>query len=282
MNPVAGRASHAPSAKIASRLLLASLMGFALVGCGQHTSLAHSVQATVSSEELKAAASRRVIYAHQSIGNNILDGMRALASAGNVSLNIVKTRAPAAGGAGVFHFAVGENGFPEGKIEDFERTLAGGTAGAQVALLELCYVDFGPDTNGRTLAEHYASALQQLQARYPETRFVAMTAPLTTIQTGPRAWIKRMLGREPAGYAENARRSDFNAVIRLDFSAQGTLFDVAALESSGAGTATQFERNGQTIPALDPALSEDGGHLNDSGKAVVGAALVKFLAALPQ
>ena len=236
---------------------------------------------TVSSQELEAAASRRVIFAHQSVGNNILDAMRGFASARSVALNIVETRSPPASGAGLFHFAVGANGSPEGKIDDFARTLGAGTADANIALLELCFIDFGPDTDGHKLAARYTSALQSLQSQFPQTRFVAMTAPLMTVQTGPKAWIKRLLGREPARYAQNASLNDFNSEIRQRFAQPGALFDLARLESSGNGTTTQFERKGQMIPALDPALTDDGGHLNERGKAVVGAAWVKFLAGAP-
>ena len=284
-----------PSARIPHRLLCAALVGFALASCGQKTSTSEqSVQPIVSSEELAAAASRRVIFAHQSVGNNILDAMRTFASARNVALHIVETRSPPPSGAGLFHFAVGANGSPEGKIDDFTRTLAhtlaptlaptpsGGTADASIALLELCFIDFGPETDGRKLAASYASALERLQAQFPQTRFVAMTAPLMTVQTGPRAWIKRMLGREPARYAQNGNLNDFNTAIRQRFAQPGALFDLARLESTGNGAPTQFERNGHLIPALDPALTDDGGHLNDRGKAVVGSAWVKFLAGAPQ
>jgi hypothetical protein len=232
----------------------------------------------VSTEQLKAVTGHRVIFAHQSVGNNILDGVRVFASGANVPLNIVETRSPPANGAGIFHFAVGENGSPEGKIDDFTRTLGGGNGGADIALLELCFIDFGPDTDGRKLAARYIAAFEQLQSRFPQTRFVAMTAPLMTIQTGPKAWIKRLLGREPARYAENGNLNDFNMAIRQRFAQPGALFDLAQLESSGNGTTVQFERQGWMVPALDPALTSDGGHLNDRGKAVVGAAWLKFLA----
>ena len=135
------------------------------------------------------------------------------------------------------------------------------------------------DTDAKQIASAYVQAVEDLQKRHPQTAFVAVTTPLTTIQTGPKAWVKRALGKTPAGYVENARRDEFNAVLRQKFAAN-RLFDVARLEAQGGAQPVLFDYEGRTLEALDPALTSDGGHLNDAGKRVVGSAFVKFLANL--
>ena len=148
-----------------------------------------------------------------------------------------------------------------------------------VAVLKLCYIDFTADTDGRALAGKYTTAMNALQHQYPQTRFVAATAPLTTVQTGPKAWIKILLGRKPAGYLENARRADFNDQLRSTVS-EAVLFDLARLEATAAGSQNTFDLDGRTIESLDPALTSDGGHLNESGEKSIAAAFVRFLAGL--
>jgi hypothetical protein len=233
--------------------------------------------APVSKAEIAAAASKRVIFAHQSVGNDILDGARTLAADAGVPLNVVESREAPSDANGIFHFKVGTNGVPLGKIEEFRNTLSQAQlADVDVALVKLCYIDFNRSTDAAQLATAYVQAIDELQQRHPRTLFAAMTAPLTTIQTGPKAWVKRLLGKTPAGYVENAKREQFNAVLRQRFD-ESHLFDVARIEARGGQEAARFEYEGRQLDALDPGLSSDGGHLNDAGKRVVGSAFVKFL-----
>lgn len=233
--------------------------------------------APVSKAEIAAAAGKRVIFAHQSVGNDILDGARALATDAGVPLNVVESREPPSDANGIFHFKVGTNGVPLGKIEEFRNTLSQQLADVDVAVVKLCYIDFNRSTDAAQIATAYVQTIDELQQRHPQTVFAAMTAPLTTIQTGPKAWIKRLLGKAPAGYVENAKREQFNAVLRQRFD-ESRLFDVARIEARSGQAAATFEYEGRQLDALDPGLTSDGGHLNDAGKRVVGSAFVKFLA----
>jgi hypothetical protein len=268
------------------RLFLVPIsLGIAAIGLAacsdpSTTSEVAAVQA-ISRADLEAAASKRVVFAHQSVGNDILDGVRALAGREGVSFNIVETRSAPATGGGIFHFKVGENGAPERKLQDYMRTFeqAGG-AGADIALVKLCYIDFSPDTDPVKLASDYIDTVKALQGRYSQTRFVAVTAPLTTVQTGPKAMIKKLLGRSPGGYAENAVRQQFNDELRRQFPA-GSLFDLAKLEADAGGSEHSVEVDGRRVQALQPAITSDGGHLNDNGKLLVASSFVEFLSKAP-
>lgn len=87
-----------------------------------------------------------------------------------------------------------------------------------------------------------------------------------------------MTGLVAAGYAGNARRYAFNQALREHYGAAGGLFDIAALESASGRVG--FEYRNQRIEALDPALTDDGGHLNSLGQRRIGSALVHHLASL--
>lgn len=228
--------------------------------------------------QLQRVASLRIVFAHQSIGNNILDGVRTISERENVPLRIESTRSEASTAPGIDHFMVGENGKPESKIADFRATLDGKAFGhVDVALMKFCFVDFDVDTDPRKLATDYENLIDTLQREQPGTRFVAATVPLETLQTGVRAWLKRALGREPGGYESNARRFAFNEEIRRHY-APDKLFDLARAESSAGGTAHTYAIGGVNAEALDPAFSADGAHLNADGKVAVASAFIRALA----
>lgn len=235
-----------------------------------------------SKSQVETVANMRVVFGHQSVGGEILKGMAAIAQQEGVNLVIEETRTGDASIRGMKHFFAGQNEKPETKISDFVAVLSDkGFSGADVAMLKLCYVDIKPDTDGKHLAKEYAAALDLLQSKYPQTRFVAMTAPLETLQTGPKAWIKRLMGKFPYGYESNAIRMQFNEELRSRYD-QRHLFDIAKLQAFGGTKPQVFEINGRSnVEALDPALTWDGGHLNEAGQRLVASALINFLAAQP-
>jgi hypothetical protein len=180
------------------------------------------------------------------------------------------------------HFNVGRNEDPLGKIQDFVAAMESGAAqGADVALVKLCYIDFSSDTDARRIGTAYISSLDSLAAKYPDTAFVAVTAPLAAVQTGPKAWVKRLMGRQPAQYLENAKRAEFNDMIRAHYRGNGRLFDLARLESSVRGIPAIVRVGDRDVEALDPALTSDGGHLNARGEELVAREFLVFLGSLP-
>src|SRR3954470_5868978 len=178
-----------------------------------------------TSAELQRVAALRIVFAHQSVGNNILDGVRAIAGHENVPLRIEQARSESSAAPGIVHFMVGENGKPESKIDDFRKTLGAKPFGhVDVALMKFCFVDFDTDTDPKKLATDFENLIDSLQQEQPATRFLAATVPLETLQTGFKAWLKRALGREPGGYESNARRYAFNEEIRKHYAPE-KLFD---------------------------------------------------------
>jgi hypothetical protein len=155
--------------------------------------------APVSKAEIAAAASKRVIFAHQSVGNDILDGVRTLATDAGVPLNVVESREAPSDTTGIFHFKVGTNGVPLGKLEEFRNTLSQEQlANVDVAVVKLCYIDFNSNADAAQIATAYVQTIDELQQRHPQTVFAAMTAPLTTIQTGPKAWTPSATNSMPS------------------------------------------------------------------------------------
>jgi hypothetical protein len=211
----------------------------------------------------------------------MLSGIKALAKRDGVDLP-VRNQSDAATTAGITHFNIGRNEDPISKIQAFSAAMdAGAATGADVALMKLCYVDFNATTDSQQVANAYISNLDALSLKYPATTFVAVTAPLAAVQTGPKAWIKRLLGKQPAQYLENGKRAEFNELIRKRYQADRRLFDLARVESAGNGTPTTVRAGNRDVEALDPALTYDGGHLNARGEILVASAFLQFIGTLP-
>jgi hypothetical protein len=259
-------------------LLMILAVAAMLTSCSEVSKGGRLMPATdkVSADEWKIISQKRILFGHQSVGNNILSGVKTLAGEAGVNLNIMDLR-NARPGYGIIHFNIGQNGDPRSKIKDFADTLKSGAAGgADIALMKLCYVDIKRDTDAKKLAEDYINSFESLGSQFPKTVFVAVTVPLMTVQSGPKAFVKRLLGRELDGYAENFSRQEFNTILRDSCGRQGRLFDLARYEAGGAGS---HNFKGQLIEVMNPAMSNDGGHLNSVGERIVATKLVKFLAA---
>jgi lysophospholipase L1-like esterase len=226
---------------------------------------------------------RSIFFGHQSVGANILDGLRDLAAEQGVAVTIVETPGPSRVVPGTWgHAYIADNGNPLLKLQSFARAFepAGGGA-VDIAAMKFCYVDFHQGVDAANLFERYQATLRELQARSPRTTFVHLTAPIATTQGTLKSLAKRMLGRETAE-AQNARREAFNALMRKAYQGKEPLFDLARIESTAPdGRVVTAEWEGRTVPVLVGAYTDDGGHLNALGRRVVAKELVAFLAGLP-
>ncbi len=189
---------------------------------------------------------QKVVFGHQSVGGNILDGLSALASATPAKYAVDMVDAPTElPNGGIAQFAVGDNGDPAGKIADYNtkmRTWLGGGSAYTASMMKLCFVDFDDTTDVTTLFNTYRDTMAQLEADYPAHRFIYTTAPLMTDYS--------------------ATRAQYNDLVRNYCSTNNkALFDIAAIESHDpSGNAV-----GGDQPRMYSAYSSDGGHLNSTG-----------------
>jgi hypothetical protein len=214
---------------------------------------------------------------------NLVEGLQELARQESVPLRIVE--APRGVEAGTFaHAFMDRNGDPMLKLRSFGQAFASGAAaGAELAFVKFCYVDITAETDVAALFAAYGKALGELQAANPGTTFIHVTAPLQTVESGPKAWAKKLLGRPLWGSQHNARREEFNDLLRREYGGKAPLFDLARVESTRAdGTAETSSWNGREVRALVPAYTDDGGHLNAEGRLRAARALVAALAAAPR
>ena len=242
--------------------------------------LSHPLQAATLADDLKIVAQERVYFGHQSVGKNVLDGLRELSAAQGVAVQVTEVpQASSLKGPGVGHLFVPENGDPLLKLANFEKALGEGSA-VDIALVKFCYVDIKADTDMRALFAAYQKTIAELRARNPRTTFVHVTLPLTTVQSGPKAWAKRLMGRAPYGTIENVKRDEYNTLLRRAYAGREPIFDLARVESiDPSGRQATVEWDGKVAPAMVAAYTDDGGHLNHAGKLRAAEEFVRVLAA---
>jgi hypothetical protein len=232
-------------------------------------------------DHLLATAKGRTYFGHQSVGENLVEGLVELARNEQVTLPVTSTIGPEPfASPGFVHERLGENEKPLTKIEAFERAIERGVGdGADLAFFKLCYVDFSGATDVDVIFERYRETLSRLQIRYPKTKFGHVTTPLTVTQQGIKARTKKLLGRPCWGEAENAVRHRYNDRLRQTYASQQPFFDLARLQATRPdGSLEAFPYEGHTIPRLVGMYSHDGQHLNAVGRSYLAAKLASFVA----
>jgi hypothetical protein len=238
----------------------------------------------LSDDQLAILARRRIFFGHQSVGFNVMEGVENLvAKRSGSALEVVALKGgTAAAGSGFFHAANGTNEQPLTKIDGFAKAMDQTMRGtADIAFYKFCYIDFGPDTDVAALFERYKRSDAQLRRQYPQTVFVHVTTPLTVVQSGPAAAVKKLLGRPDRWAQDNERRERFNQLMRAEYG-NARLFDLARIESTREdGRRRTFEVGGREVGALWDDYASDGKHLNERGRQWVAANLLDFLARVP-
>lgn len=267
-------------------LLLPVLAGLACQGkrVNHEAEVAAAVRA-LPQAELRKVAQKRIYFGHQSVGYNLVEGLEAISrERPDAALRIVEARSPEAlAGPALAHATNGKNEQPLTKIRDFSETITGGLgATADVAFFKFCYIDFPPGTDVEGVFAEYKGTLARLRQAYPRVRFVHVTSPLTVVQSGPKAVVKKLLGKKLGGAEANLARERFNALMRQEYGGKEPLFDLAAVESRlPDGSLVTFEDGGRSHPALASEYASDGKHLNALGARWAAVHLLRSLAALP-
>jgi len=252
-------------------LLLATALGAACGGSAPSALEAKNLESmTLIDDTLKAdletLRGAHVFFGHQSVGANILEGLRTLSREAGIIVEIEEA-------------GVGENGKPASKFEDFARRAENAPTGSlQLLLVKLCFADFAPDTEVAPLIEAYKSAVARVRKAQPSARIVHVTPPLFRPPSGWKTSVKRMLGKSLWEEQSNARNAEFRERLRAAFPDE-SFFDLATLESTRPdGSQERYEVDGKPVAMLWPGFASDEGHLNETGQRVVAKAFAHTLA----
>lgn len=264
------------------RNVTTTLLTLVIATLNSATAAAVEVDATLRAE-LEHVAQRRIFFGHQSVGQNLLDGIRQLSTMAGVPVRVVETPMASRVPPATFgHASVARNGDPLMKLKSFENAFGQQPSGIDIALVKFCYVDIRENTDAKALIARYRSTIDSLRANNPGTVFVHVTAPLTEVKGGLRVKAKRLLGRAPDETIENLRREEYNNLLRQTYRGREPIFDLARVESTTPdGAVATVEWNGSVAPVMVPAYTDDGGHLNSVGKLRAARELISVLAAVP-
>lgn len=229
-------------------------------------------------------SAKRIFFGHQSVGYNILDGLEMiLKEHPEIHVKIVETADPTRFDAPIFaHAQIGRNEDPSSKCEAFERFLDDGIGKwADIAFFKFCFVDVNRDTDVEKMFEQYRETIRSVKKKYPALTIVHFTVPLVTSDYSLiyrlKGIIKGLLGRKSMDV--NVNRYRMNELIRKEYTGKDPIFDLSSIESfTPKGEPVTFVYDGKRYPSLYPGYSTDGGHLNETGKRIVGMRLLMFLA----
>lgn len=230
-------------------------------------------------------AEKKIFFGHQSVGYNIIDGITDIINELDyIKLNVVESREPAAFGQPVFaHSQVGMNTKPFSKIKRFEEIMDSGVGNkVDIAFFKFCYVDIMRDTDPREVFDDYNAALEGLKGRYPETKFLHITVPISSVPKGIKRnlkqSIKSIIGK-PGFLEDNMMRRSYNELLAKTYSQTEPFFDLALIESiNRSGFRCHVLRETEKVCVMASEYTEDGGHLNSLGRRKVAEQLLIILA----
>jgi len=256
----------------------------------------------ISSDKWEALARKKIFFAHQSVGNNIMDGIRdVLTEHPEIHLSIsayrtwdkadiLDTMRPEDFDAPVFAHEenIGRNQFPLSKIDDFAQILDSGIGNkVDIAFIKFCFVDFEANTDYEKILNQYKEKMNELKSSYPETTFIHFTVPLlrkdtSGVMASAKKFIKSLAGKEKDTFFDNSNnvvRNKYNTMLLEIYEGKEPVFDLAGLQSTYPdGSQEMFTFKGSRYFALVPDYTDDGGHLNQYGRKMVAEQLLIFLA----
>ena len=240
-----------------------------------------AVLTDISDSAWDALAQRRIFFGHQSVGFNILEGVKDIvANNPRIRLRIVRSDAPATvQGPALIHTTIGENRRPDLKNSEFTRIVSAGFGDAGgIALFKYCFLDVDSHTDVRQLFESYRATIDSLHAKYPRLTLVEVTEPLVVAENPVVSRLRLALGKESERML-NVKRADFNRRIIETFGPRGTVFDLARFESTRPdGSREAYTVGRDSAYALVPTYTNDGAHLNERGRRVIAEQFLSFLA----
>lgn len=269
-----------------------------IIGCGEETmnleEIKFSTVESVSEEKWQKLSAQKIFFGHQSVGNNIIEGISAIKEKYTfVKLNILEGRDSDTFSNGVFaHDKIGDNHDPISKIDDLYTVIkTNGSSHIDVAFLKLCFVDVDSTSDVDAIFNYYRTKMKLLKEEFPETLLVHFTVPLLRAEkklsiSSVKKMIKKSLGKKSNDFFDdenNIARNRFNYLLVSEYEGKEAVFDIAKIESTKLdGQRTSFRQGGKIFYSLVPDYTNDGGHLNEKGRKVVAEQLLVFLASLSE
>jgi hypothetical protein len=257
-------------------------ISIALLGCSERRTERLLVKDDKDlKEDLKVLGQERVFFGHQSVGNNILAGLREIINENpEAQLNFLNwtdslrlSQTYFVGGS------IGKNGKPMSKFDDYVRFVEKlSDANLSIALMKLCFIDITQQSDVDHIFDEYVSTIESLKQKHPSTTFVHVTVPLTAEADIARRIYRLLRGRVIDYVADNRARERYNEKLRRRFASE-PIFDLAVVESTHPNGNRE---GGQTPSGIYYSLVKEyaigEGHLNEYGRKIAARELIRTLA----
>lgn len=225
-------------------------------------------------------AEKKIYFGHQSVGRNLLDGVQEVISQSKgIKLRIVETQTMPSDGGVFAHSLVGENTKPVSKIEDFVRIIDSSSENApEVAALKFCYVDAHDQVNVKDLFQKYKEGIEKIKSRHADVRIIHFTMPLFAQDLTWKVRLKLMAGKEPWELKDSIKRNQYNQLVLNNFTGKEPVFDIARFEATAPdGSLATYSYKGEEYLLLRKQYTDDGGHLNRTGRTFIAEQFLLFL-----
>jgi len=236
----------------------------------------------ISREQIERAAKWRVLFGHQSVGEEIVEGLSALLAGYRIACAVSRGQIRwARTGGQLVHCRIGTNGDPACKDAAFASILARTEQLAGVVILyKYCSADLSQESDVEQICADYTAHCTSIEQRYPGAICLPVTMPLTTAEPAWKAGIRTALGwgtERPLCQSRN----HFNDLLRRRYGSGRAVFDLAEAESTRSdGTRSCFIFKGRPVYTLAAEYTFDGSHLNQLGRRVAATRLLTTLASL--
>ncbi len=237
--------------------------------------------ADIPKSEWDKVLNKKIFFAHQSVGSNIIQGINELSDEYPwLKFNFTKSDEIENFNTSFFsHTNIGKNTQPDTKTDEFKQILESDLLEkVDIAALKFCYVDFNQDTDVLKVFSRYKKAVESIRDKNPETIIIHFTVPLTTLQSGIKAWVKKIIGKPLGGFKSNIVRNQYNDFLVKEFSEKDMVFDVAKYESTlPNGQRSEYKDGANTYYSLANEYTDDGAHLNKKGRKYIAEKFLIFL-----
>jgi hypothetical protein len=235
----------------------------------------------VPASKWKELSTKTIFFGHQSVGNNIIDGIQdIIVELPEINLNIVDLGGDLkADNGALVHSRVGKNRDPKSKMAAFEKKVQNGLGRRlDIAALKFCYVDILSKSDPKLIFKEYKETIARVKKDHKNMTVIHFTVPLKTLETGVKAWLKKIAGKPLKGMNDNIKRCEYNDLLKAEFTGKDPILDIAQIESTAPdGQRSKFSINGKTYYSLLPAYTYDGGHLNKVGRKAVATQFLLML-----
>lgn len=253
-----------------------------LSGCSDQSTANNMTKSNskLKPQDIDVLLEKKIFFGHQSVGDDLLAGLADLSKENpDLKLSIVNTTDKNSFESPVFaHTLIGTNEEPDTKSDAFKDIMLNKIQGEpDVAFFKYCFLDINRNTDVQAVFNEYKSTIEEVQESNPQVKIVHFTVPLMTVQTGPKAWLKKIIGKSIGGVDDNIKRYQYNQLVRSEF-ADNLVFDIANLESAlPNGKKNFFVVDDRQYEALADEYTYDGGHLNEAGRKYIAERFIHFI-----